>query len=75
MAQIEGICKEGDFDSFSKGVANQSIAKDLYNDVRAGMGLTEIMGYATYNPKRTTVTRKVKPEDQLDTRSYATKDC
>jgi len=72
-SKLKAFAQEGDFDSFSKGVANQSIAKDLYNDVRAGMGLTEIMGYATYNPKRTTVTRKVKPEDQLDTRSMQQK--
>jgi 5'(3')-deoxyribonucleotidase len=67
--------QNNDFDSFKDGVLDPSIAKDMFNDVRSGMGLTEYggMGFATVSPKRHTITRKVKPEDKVDARSMQQK--
>ncbi len=67
--------QNNDFDSFKDGVLDPSIAKDMFNDVRAGMGLKEYggMGFATVSPKRHTITRKVKPEDRIDSRSMQQK--
>ena len=75
-SKMRQFAQDGDFESFSKGVANQGIAKDMYDDVRSGMGITEIMGYATYRPKPSTIKKKkVKLEpsiqDKLNARRAA----
>tara|TARA_B100000073_G_scaffold347776_1_gene363309 strand:- start:4622 stop:6649 length:2028 start_codon:yes stop_codon:yes gene_type:complete len=63
-----------DFESFKSIVpGDESKVKKIYKAVQQGMGITEVMGYATYNPKRTTIKRKVNPEDKLDTRSMQQK--
>ncbi len=63
-----------DFESFKSIVpGDESRVKNIYKAVQQGMGITEVMGYATYNPKRTTIKRKVNPEDKLDTRSMQQK--
>lgn len=63
-SKMRQFAQDGDFESFSKGVVNKAIAKDMYNDVRSGMGITEIMGFATHNPKRTTIKKKKAVVDE-----------
>lgn len=65
-SKMRQFAQQDDFENFRKGVANQSIAQDMYNDVRSGMGITEIMGFATYRPKPTTVKKKkIKQEPSI----------
>jgi len=63
-SKMRQFAQDEDFESFSKGVVNKAIAKDMYNDVRSGMGITEIMGFATHNPKRTTIKKKKAVVDE-----------
>jgi|TARA_B110000444_G_scaffold260907_1_gene309882 nicotinic acid mononucleotide adenylyltransferase len=48
-SKMRQFAQQNDFENFRKGVVNQSTAQDMYNDVRSGMGITEIMGFATIN--------------------------
>jgi len=75
-SKMRQFAQQDDFENFRKGVANQSIAQDMYNDVRSGMGITEIMGFATYRPKPATIKKKkIKQEpsiqDKLNARRAA----
>jgi len=49
---------------FKRGVVDQSSAKEMYNDVRAGMGITEVLGFATTRPKTYTV--KKRPPEKIE---------
>jgi hypothetical protein len=40
-SKLRQLAVNGDFKSFKQGVANPDIAKDMYNDVRAGMNIKE----------------------------------
>jgi hypothetical protein len=62
------FAQDGDFESFSKGVVNKDIAKDMYNDVRSGMGITEIMGFVTHRPKPKTIKKKKVAVDEPSVR-------
>jgi len=59
-SKMRAAAAAGDFDSFKQGVANPKIAQQMFTDVRKGMGITEILGFATRTPKRTSI--KKKPE-------------
>jgi nicotinic acid mononucleotide adenylyltransferase len=59
-SKMRAAAAAGDFDSFKQGVANPKIAQQMFTDVRKGMGITEILGFATKHPKRATI--KKKPE-------------
>jgi 5'(3')-deoxyribonucleotidase/nicotinic acid mononucleotide adenylyltransferase len=41
-SKMKAMAVAGDFKGFKKGAVNHDMAKDMYNDVRAGMGITEI---------------------------------
>ena len=59
-SKMRAAAATGDFDSFQQGVANPKIAQQMYDAVRKGMGVTEVFGFATRTPKRTSI--KKKPE-------------
>ena len=67
-SKMRQFAQDGDFESFSKGVVNKDIAKDMYNDVRSGMGITEIMGFATHRPKPATIKKKKVAVDEPSVR-------
>ena len=59
-SKMRAAAATGDFDSFQQGVANPKIAQQMYDAVRKGMDVTEVFGFATRTPKRTSI--KKKPE-------------
>jgi len=65
-SKLRSFAVNGDFGSFKSGVpGNDTLAKQMYNRVRAGMGLevTEVFGFATRNVPRTTIKKKSLPQE------------
>ena len=65
-SKMRQFAQNGDFENFQNGVMNKADAKKMYDEVRSAMGLKEIMGFATYRPKPTTVKKKkIKQEPSI----------
>jgi hypothetical protein len=65
-SKLRSFAADGDFESFKQGISgNETLAKQMYNRVRQGMGLevTEVFGFATRNVPRTTIKKKSLPQE------------
>ena len=66
-SKLRSFAVDGDFGSFKSGVpGNDTLAKQMYNRVRAGMGLevSEMFGFATKRPKSYTVKKRPPEKDE-----------
>lgn len=60
-SKMRAAASDGDLEAFTQGTPNPKLAKQMYDAVRKGMGITEIMTFGIKkSPKRATI--KKKPE-------------
>lgn len=68
-SKLRQLAADGNFQAFKSGVpGNDTLAKQMYNRVRQGMGIqdetNEIMGFATKRPKTYTVKKRPPEKDE-----------